>query len=184
MQDVVLARFDYSQLDRPEHKVQLRLGSTALQARNVPLKDGKQGVDVTYIKEGKLHRVQARQCIMAGYNMMIPYLVPEMPEPQKEALRQNVKAPLVYTKVVIRNWQPFVKLGVHEVYAPAAPYSRVKLDYPVDLGGYEHPKNPDQPMCLHMVYVPTLPGSGLSAREQSRKGRAMLLACRSSSTSR
>ncbi len=64
---------------------------------------------------------------------------------------------------------------MHEVYSPAAPYSRVKLDYPVNLGGYEHPKNPDQPMCLHMVYVPTLPGSGLSAREQSRKGRAMIL---------
>ena len=135
MQDVVLAKFDYSKLDLPEHKVQLRLGSTALQAKKVP----------------------------------------EMPEPQKEALRQNVKAPLVYTKVVIKNWQSFVKLGVHEVYSPAAPYSRVKLDYPVNLGGYEHPKNPDQPMCLHMVYVPTLPGSGLSAREQSRKGRAMIL---------
>ncbi|MCS0538761.1 NAD(P)/FAD-dependent oxidoreductase [Aeromonas veronii] len=175
MQDVVLAKFDYSKLDLPEHKVQLRLGSTALQAKNVRLSDGKLAVDVTYIKEGKLHRVRAKQSIMAGYNMMIPYMVPEMPEPQKEALRQNAKAPLVYTKVVIKNWQPFVKLGVHEVYSPAAPYSRVKLDYPVSMGGYEHPKSPDQPMCLHMVYVPTLPGSGLSAREQSRKGRAMIL---------
>ena len=63
MQDVVLAKFDYSKLDLPEHKVQLRLGSTALQAKNVPLKDGKQGVDVTYIKEGKLHRVRARQSV-------------------------------------------------------------------------------------------------------------------------
>ncbi len=162
-------------LDLPEHKVQLRLGSTALQAKNVRLADGKLAVDVTYIKEGKLHRVRAKQSVMAGYNMMIPYMVPEMPEPQKEALRQNVKAPLVYTKVVIKNWQAFVKLGVHEVYSPAAPYSRVKLDYPVSMGGYEHPKSPDQPMCLHMVYVPTLPGSGLSAREQSRKGRAMIL---------
>ena len=123
------------------------------------LADGKLAVDVTYIKEGKLYRVRAKQSIMAGYNMMIPYMVPEMPEPQKEALRQNAKAPLVYTKVVIKNWQAFVKLGVHEVYSPAAPYSRVKLDYPVNLGGYEHPKSPDQPMCLHMVYVPTLPGS-------------------------
>ena len=53
--------------------------------------DGKLAVDVTYIKEGKLHRVRAKQSIMAGYNMMIPYMVPEMPEPQKEALRQNAK---------------------------------------------------------------------------------------------
>ena len=175
MEDVVLARFDYDQLDRPQHGVRLRLGSTALQAKNVRTPGGHQGVDVTYIREGKLHRVRARQAIMAGYNMMIPHLLPEMPAPQKEALRQNVKAPLVYSKVVIRNWHAFVKLGVHEIYAPAAPYSRVKLDYPVDLGGYEHAKRPDQPVCLHMVYVPTQAGSGLSAREQARIGRAHLL---------
>ena len=158
---VVWNSFLDGKLDVAEHKVQLRLGSTALQAKNVRLADGKSAVDVTYIKEGKLHRVRAKQSVMAGYNMMIPYMVPEMAEPQKEALRQNAKAPLVYTKVVIKNWQAFVKLGVHEVYSPAAPYSRVKLDYPVSMGGYEHPKSPDQPMCLHMVYVPTLPGSGL-----------------------
>jgi len=113
--------------------------------------------------------------VMAGYNMMIPYLVPEIADAQKAALKENVKAPLVYTKVVIRNWQPFIKLGVHEIYSPGAPYSRVKLDYPVDMGGYQHPRDPNQPIGLHMVYVPTLPGSGLSPREQSRKGRALLL---------
>ncbi|WP_293937700.1 FAD/NAD(P)-binding protein [Iodobacter sp.] len=175
MQDVVLAKFDYSQLDQPKHKVRLRLGSTALQAKNIHRTDKSKGVEISYIKEGKLYRVRAKQSIMAGYNMMIPYIVPELPEPQKKALHQNVKAPLVYANVVIKNWQAFVKLGVHEIYSPTAPYSRVKLDYPVNLGGYEHPKNPDQPMCLHMVYVPTLPNTGLSAREQSRMGRATLL---------
>ncbi|MBZ6067576.1 NAD(P)-binding protein [Aeromonas schubertii] len=174
MQDLVLARFDYDRLDRPEQAVRLRLGSTALQAKNVHTPAG-QGVEITYIKADKLHRVRARQAIMAGYNMMIPHLLPEMPAPQKEALRQNVKAPLVYSKVVIRHWHPFIKLGVHEIYAPAAPYSRVKLDYPVDLGGYGHARRPDQPVCLHMVYVPTQAGSGLSAREQARIGRAQLL---------
>ncbi|MGV8294060.1 spermidine dehydrogenase, partial [Pseudomonas aeruginosa] len=79
-------------------------------------------------------------------------LVPEMSHEQQEALKQNVKSPLVYSKVVIRNWQPFIKLGVHEIYSPAAPYSRVKLDYPVSMGGYQHPRDPDRPIGLHMVY--------------------------------
>ena len=120
-------------------------------------------------------KVRARHVVMAGYNMMIPYLVPEMPQAQKDALAQNVKLPLVYTKVVLRNWQAFHKLGVHDVYSPAAPFSTIKLDYPVSMGGYEHPRDPAKPIGLHMIMVPTLPGSGLSARDQARKGRAFLL---------
>ena len=90
----------------------------------------------------------------------------------------------MYSKVVIRNWQPFIKLGVHEIYSPAAPYSRVKLDYPVSMGGYLHPRDPDRPIGLHMVYVPTLPGSG-SARASSRaKGARCCWARRSRCMSR
>ncbi|MCK2180127.1 NAD(P)/FAD-dependent oxidoreductase [Hafnia paralvei] len=174
MESIVLAKFDYSQLDKKDSPVRLRLNSTGVHVANVS-EQGKQAVDVTYLTGDKLYRVRAGQVVMAGYNMMIPYLVPEMPEKQAAALKENVKSPLVYSKVVIRNWQPFMKLGVHEIYSPAAPYSRVKLDYPVNMGGYEHPRDPNQPIGLHMVYVPTLPGSGLSPREQSRKGRAVLL---------
>jgi len=82
----------------------------------------------------------------------------------------------LYTKVVIRNWHSFAKLGVHEIYAPSQPYSRVKLDYPVDIGGYRHPRDPAQPIGLHMVYVPTSPGMGMDARTQARVGRGKLYA--------
>lgn len=170
MNDIVLTKFDYAQLDRPESPVKLRLNSTGLHSANVGDK-----VEVTYMTGEKMTKVRAGQVVMAGYNMMIPYLVPEISHQQKLALKQNVKAPLVYSKVVIRNWQPFIKLGVHEVYSPTAPYCRVKLDYPVNIGGYRSPCDPNQPIGLHMVYVPTLAGSGLSPREQSRKGRALLL---------
>lgn len=175
MHDVVLAKFDYSQLDKPEHNVRLRLNSTGLNAQNITLEDGSAGVVVAYIQKQQLHRVRARHTVMAGYNMMIPHMVPEASKEQKQALRENVKAPLVYTSVVIRNWQSFIKLGVHDIYCPTAPYCMVKLDFPVNMGGYKHPTSPDKPVVLHMVYVPNLAGSALSAREQSRKGRAMLL---------
>lgn len=170
MEDSVLARLHYEQLDRAENTTRLRLNSTVINAANV-----QDGVAVTYLRDGKPHRVRGRNAIMAGYNMMIPYLVPETPEQQKADLKLNVKAPLVYTNVVVKNWQAFKQLGVHEFYSPAAPYSRVKLDYPVSIGGYQHPASPDEPMVIHMVYVPTYPGSNLTAREQFRLGRAYLL---------
>ena len=69
--------------------------------------------------------------------------------PQKEALAESVKAPLVYVNVVIRNWQSFVKLGVQQIYSPTAFFPLTKLDYPVALGGYSNPRSPDEPMVLH-----------------------------------
>lgn len=169
MDDIVLATFDYARLDQPKAPVRLRLNSTAVSVRNV---DG--GVHISYSRGGQLAQVRGKRCILACYNMMIPYLLKDLPAPQAHALSQNVKYPLVYTKVVIRNWQSFQKLGVHEIYAATQPYSRIKLDYPVSMGGYDHPRDPTQPIGLHMVYVPTSPNSGMNARDQARAGRGKL----------
>ncbi|MBC3238834.1 NAD(P)-binding protein [Pseudomonas lurida] len=169
MDDIVLAAFDYAKLDQPKSAVRLRLNSTAVSVRNVG-----DNVHVGYSRGGHLAQVRGKRCILACYNMMIPYLLKDLPAPQAHALSQNVKYPLVYTKVVIRNWQSFQKLGVHEIYAATQPYSRIKLDYPVSMGGYDHPRDPTQPIGLHMVYVPTSPNSGMNARDQARAGRGKL----------
>ncbi len=171
MEDIVLAQFDYSQLDQAAHPVRIRLNSTAVSVRNV-----EGGVNVGYSRGGQLAQVRAKHCVMACYNMMIPYLLRDLPAEQAHALSQNVKFPLVYTKVVVRNWQAFHKLGVHEIYAATQPYSRIKLDYPVSMGGYEHPRDPTKAIGLHMVYVPTTPNVGMNARDQARTGRAKLYA--------
>lgn len=169
MDDIVLATFDYAKLDQPKAAVRLRLNSTAVSVRNVD-----NGVHMGYSRGGQLAQVRGKRCILACYNMMIPYLLKDLPAPQAHALSQNVKYPLVYTKVVIRNWQSFQTLGVHEIYAATQPYSRIKLDYPVSMGGYDHPRDPTQPIGLHMVYVPTSPNSGMNARDQARAGRGKL----------
>ena len=169
MDDIVLAPFDYAKLDQPKASVRVRLNSTAVSVRNVG-----DGVHIGYSRGGQIAQVRGKRCILACYNMMIPYLLKDLPAPQAHALSQNVKYPLVYTKVVIRNWQSFQTLGVHEIYAATQPYSRIKLDYPVSMGGYDHPRDPTQPIGLHMVYVPTSPNSGMNARDQARAGRGKL----------
>ncbi|NWB39652.1 NAD(P)-binding protein [Pseudomonas sp. E6002] len=169
MDDIVLAPFDYARLDQPRTPVRVRLNSTAVSVRNVG-----DGVHIGYSRGGQLAQVRGKRCILACYNMMIPYLLRDLPAEQAQALSQNVKYPLVYTKVVVRNWTSFQKLGVHEIYAATQPYSRIKLDYPVSMGGYEHPRDPTQPIGLHMVYVPTSPNSGMNGRDQARAGRGKL----------
>jgi len=169
MEDIVLAPFDYAKLDQPRTPVRVRLNSTAVSVRNVG-----EGVHIGYSRGGQLAQVRGKRCILACYNMMIPYLLRDLPTEQAQALSQNVKYPLVYTKVVVRNWTSFQKLGVHEIYAATQPYSRIKLDYPVSMGGYDHPRDPTQPIGLHMVYVPTSPNSGMNGRDQARAGRGKL----------
>ncbi len=170
MEDIVTARFDYSRLDRKDQATRLRLESTAVRVQN-----SDRGVDIGYINGGRLHRVHATQCVLAGYHMMIPHIMPELPAVQQAALSKNVKAPLVYAKVAVRDWHPWVRLGVHEITNPMGFFSRLKLDYPVSLGTYRCPRTPDEPMLLHLVHVPAQPDGG-TIRERYRAGRKQLLA--------
>ena len=173
MDDVVLADFDYTKLDVDGAPIRLRLNSTAVAIANAQNKRGP--VDVGYMRAGALHRIQGKQCVLAGYNMMIPHIMPELPESQKQALALCVKMPLVYVNVAVRNWRAFVKLGVHDIYSPRAYFSNTKLDYPVALGGYRDPREPSEPMLLHMEHIPLTPNQGLTNVQQFRLGRQRLL---------
>jgi len=169
MDDIVTANFDYTKLDRPGAFTRLRLSSTVAAVRS---RAG--GVDVGYMRGGALRRVRARHCVLACYNMMIPYVMKELAPAQADALALNVKAPLVYVKVAVRNWRPWIERGVHEISNPTGFFSRVKLDYPVSLGSYRCARSPDEPMVLHLVHVPVARGAGLDLRTRLRTARAIL----------
>jgi spermidine dehydrogenase len=132
-----------------------------------------QGVELVYARGGGLFRVHATNCILASWNMMIPYLCTDLPEEQKKALHELVKVPLIYTSVGLRNWQPFKKLGVQKISAPGSYFSSAQLNWPVDIGSYKSVRSPDDPILLFMVRTPCMPG--LSERDQHRAGRAELL---------
>ncbi len=173
-EDIVTARVDYNRLDRPESSVRVRLNSTVVRAVNVGGPASAREVAVTYIRDGKTFNVRARGCVLAGYNAMIPYLCPELPEKQKDALHKAVKSPLVYTSVALRNWQAFKKLGIHEVYAPGSFHSGFGLNAKVDIGDYRSPSSPNDRILIRMLRVPARPG--LTEHEQNKVGRAELLA--------
>lgn len=172
-EDIVTARVAYDRLDRAGSAVRLRLSSTVVRVINVG-GAGTGGVAVTYIRAGKAYTVRARDCVLACYNGMIPYLCPELPEAQKAALHSLVKTPLVYTSVALRNWESFQKLGVSEVYAPGGYHSSFNLNWNVSMGAYRSPVMPSEPILVHMTRTPCQPG--LTESEQHKVGRAELLA--------
>jgi spermidine dehydrogenase len=174
MEDIVLAKMDYAKLDDRASPVQIRLNSTAVRIQNQGDAARQQGTEITYVRGGQAHLVRGKSCIAACWNMVIPYLCPEMPVSQKEALAYAVKVPLVYATVQLRSRAAFEKLKISNVDCPGSFFSEVALDFPVSMGGYQFPPNTADPCLVHMQHVPC--SAGLSAREQQRAGRARLMA--------
>jgi spermidine dehydrogenase len=174
MEDVVTARFDYGRLDETDAPVRLRLNSTAVQVRHRGDPRTSRSVAVTYVQQGKAWTVPATAVVLACWNHVIPYLCPELPAAQKQALSYGVKVPLVYTNVQLRTQRAVHQLGVSQVRCPGSYWHTVGLDFPVSLGGYQFPSSPDEPAVLHLFRTPCRPG--FPAREQHKAGRYELLA--------
>jgi spermidine dehydrogenase len=173
MDDIVTARFDYQRLDVPANAVRLRLSSTV-----VALANNSKGVDVLYAQGEHTTRVHADRVVYAGYSAMLPYICPDVGTEQRKALSDQVRAPLVYVNVAVRNWHAWVNRGIHYVNNPAGFYSNLKLDYPVTLADYRCPVRPDEPMILHLVHVPWPDGPFTDLRNAWRAARARVYALR------
>jgi spermidine dehydrogenase len=173
-EDIVATRADYSQLDRPGSPVRLRLSSTAVRAVNIGDPAHASEVAVTYVREGRTFTARGRGCVLACYNAIIPYLCPQLPKAQQEALHQGVRSPLVYTSVLLRDWQAFMKLGIYQVSSPGSYHTSFGLNPHVNVGDYKSPTSPDDMILIRMLRVPTQPG--LPEHQQNRAGRAELLA--------
>lgn len=171
--EIVTARCAYDRLDRPGQPVCIRLSSTALRVRHAGDPATASAVEITYIRGGRLFKARGAKAVLAGWNHMIPYLVPDLPDKQQAALHDLVKAPLVYTTVALRNWRAFKRLGVQRISAPGGYFTSIALNWPLDIGGYTAERDPAKPMLVSMTRTPCAPG--LPEHDQNRAGRAELL---------
>jgi len=160
-------------LDQENSAVRVRLSSTAVRARHAGDPATAREVEVSYARGEKVYTVRGKGVVMACWNMVIPYLCPNLPAKQKEALRYGIKVPLVYTTVAIQNWKAFEKLGVSTVSCPGMYHTDVSLDLAVNIGDYRASLSPGEPILVRMTRTPCLPG--LPEREQHIAGRGDLL---------
>jgi spermidine dehydrogenase len=172
-EDIVTATMDYSRLDKKGSAVRIRLNSTAVAVRHAGNPVAAKEAEVLYGREEKVYSVRAKGVVLACWNMMIPYICPDLPTEQKEALRYGVKVPLVYSVVQLRNWNAFRKLGIRNVSCPGMYHSSINLDQGPSIGGYKPSASPDEPILVHMLRTPCQPG--LPARDQQRVGHYDLL---------
>lgn len=174
MPTLAVSRLNYGQLDVPAHPVKLRLESSAVRVRHLGDPSSARSVEVTYAQGSGLHSVVAGHVVLACWHRVIPYITQELPQAQVTALRDQVKVPLVYTNVVIRNWHAFKNLGLSAVTSPGSFWIGADLDFPVSMGSYHFAQTPDDPIVLHLRRIPG--GSpDQDVREQFNTGRAELM---------
>jgi spermidine dehydrogenase len=171
-EDIVTAKVDYGRLDVSGSPLRIRLNSTVVRARNVGEPESAKEVEVAYERHGQVFSVRGKGVVLACWNSMIPYICPELPKHQKEALVYGVKSPLVYTRVAIRNWTSFKKIGISAVSSPGMYHTGVSLDPAINIGDYKYPSSPEEPMVLSLMRTPCQPG--LPLRDQYRVGHVEL----------
>lgn len=143
---------DYSKLDRPSSSVRIRLNSTVVHVRHEgaieQFDPDWRDVYVDYVSGGRLLRVTAKNVVMACMHNVIPYLCPELPPEQREALHLSVRAVNQVTNVVFRNWQPFVKLGVRSIECPELFFGRLDLSITREIGRMHKVTGPNDPVVV------------------------------------
>ncbi|MBO6555282.1 MAG: NAD(P)-binding protein [Pseudomonadales bacterium] len=166
-EDVAVTRFDYGALDLPDQPVRIRLNSTA-----VGVKEVGDEVQVDFVAQGESLRVTGNRCVLACNNNLIPHLCPEMSEAQKDGLSYGVRVPFVYANVLLDDGRAYSKLGVSFTFCPYDSFQWVSSAPPITSGGYEPPRNADDPMVMFMMASPT-PADGVkgTSRELLRMGR-------------
>jgi spermidine dehydrogenase len=174
-EEIVLSKFNYAELDKSSNSVRVRLNSTVVNVQHAGDPKSSSDVFVNYIHDNKSYQVKGKGVVMACYNMMIPHIVPDLPQEQDAALRRLSKVPLQYTTVGLRNWRAIKEAGIGMAMCPGNIHQVVGMDYPVSMGGYEFTKTPDDPCVLHMRSAPLGEIVGAPRIEQFREARYRML---------
>ena len=170
--DVVNAKANYAKLDERTSPVRIRLNSTAVRVKHAGDPARATDVEIAYARGGKVYTAKSKNCILACWHVVIPYICEELPQKQRDALASAQKVPLLYSNVLLRNSAAFQKLGANSIYAPGGYHSHVDMDLPVSIGEYRCPRAQDEPLVVHMSKAPCR--AGLPARNQHSLGRIEL----------
>lgn len=171
-EDIITAVVDYQMLDKPNANCRIRLNSTVTEVRHL----SERQVQTSFVLDDMAYAVKSKNVVMACWNTVIPYLCPEIPAAQKQALSYGVKSPLMYCGVLVSNWRSFLNAGLSSVTAPGFTFSRTSLQASLTMGDYSTTRDPDQPIVVRMSAYFDAPGQGLNRREQHLVGRRNMLA--------
>jgi spermidine dehydrogenase len=175
VEEIVLSKFDYSELDLAKNNVRIRLNSTVVNVKHLGDPSSSDTVSINYINDKKSYQVKAKNTVLACYNMMIPHIVSDLPEDQYNALRKLTKIPLQFSNIGLKNWRAMKEIGVGMAMSPGNIHQAINMDFPISVGGYEYTKTPDDPCILHLRCCLQGDTPGAPSRVQFREARYRML---------
>ena len=162
-------------LDLDRNPVRLRLAASVVRVKHDGDPAQATAVTVTYLEAGKLKSVGAGQVVLACWHRVIPHITDELAQPQIDALNDQIKVPLIYCNVQLRNWEAFDALKIDGFYAPTSFWRAAFIDDPVSIGDYACADVPSDPVLLHLFHFPLTGDPSQSPREQATAGRYQLV---------
>jgi len=171
LEHLMTAPTDYSRLDHKDHNTNIRLNSAVINVEHMGDPETTKEVSITYMREGA-HKVRAKNVILACWHMVIPYLAREFSDDQKRAMKYGIKAPRIYTNVLLKNARAFHKLNISNITSPGEYHTQTSLNMPLSFGDYKTPISPDEPVIVKMHRAPCKPGE--DRRTQLLAGRTEL----------
>ena len=171
MEDLVTTPVDYALLDVDGDDVRLRLNASVVRVKHDGDPKTAEGVTVTYLEGESLKSVKAGQVVLACWHRVIPYLTDELDAAQVTALQDQHKVPLIYTNVLLRNWEALDKAKIAGFSDVTGFWSGAEIDFPVSMGSYKFADTPSDPVILHLSKIPLTGDPSMSAREQAQAGR-------------
>lgn len=151
--DLAEARTEYAVLDRPTNTTRIRSNSIVYDVRHLgppprTLQPDRREVQVSYLNGGKTLSVKAANVVMACMNNVTGFICPELPETQKQALQNSVRAANQATNVLFRDWKAFHAAGLVGVSAPTYFYGGMRLAAPRFLGPMRPSLSPTEPIVV------------------------------------
>jgi spermidine dehydrogenase len=175
MEDLVTTPVDYDALDLAGSPVRLRLNASVVRVKHDGALEAAQSVTLTYLEGETLKTVVGDQVVLACWHRVIPYLTDELSAAQVEALNDQHKVPLIYTNVLLRNWEALDKAGIAGFSEVTGFWGGAEIDFPVSMGSYKFADTPSDPVILHLSKIPVTGDATLSPREQAQAGRYAMM---------
>ncbi len=173
LQDVQFNRVNFSALDKPGEPVRMRLSATVMDVKQEGASDKTETVRVTYLKDGKLHRVRAKGVVMACGQWVNKRIVRDLSPEYTSAMNFFQHAPMLTLNVAVRNWKYMDKLGIAAArwFEGFGWWLSLKRQVLID-GKEPMPLDPNKP-TVFTLYIP-FPIPGMPVEQQTVAARMKL----------
>ena len=163
----------FATLDRAAQNTRIRLNATVVRVEHAGDPASAPQVRITYVKGGRLFRVNARAVVMAGGNWTTKHVVRDLPTSHRDAYAQFYRSPCLMANVAVRNWRFLYKMGMSGCRWFEGLGNYLSVRRMATIGSESPTIGPDSPTVLTIKVLFAQPGLPIS--EQGSQGRATLL---------